>query len=330
MVSHFRPWLDAWVDSAYGEDGFWRTARPVDHFRTPSTSTPLLAGLVADLLVEHPEIGTVVELGAGDGRLLADLAALRPDLSLSGVDLRSRPAGLPGSVGWCQDLWDVRTGCWRAGAASGLLDRLAGPALVVCAEWLDDLPCPVASRVPDQPRLVEVDQEGRERLGDQLDPEEAAWAAMWSPWSQRLEIGTTRDRAWEQVCRSLRRTGGLALLVDYGHLADRRPVGGSLTAYRLGRRLHPHPSPEVNLTAAVAVDAVADAGHRAGATTLLRARQADLVAATEPPDPTAAPADPLADLVSRSHRAALASARIWGQQWWLLQSVTAQPVGARG
>jgi hypothetical protein len=316
MVTSFRPWLDAWADSAYGEGGFWRVSRPGEHFRTAS-GTPLLARVLVDLLAEHPEVETVVELGAGDGRLLAGLSALRPELSLAGVDLRDRPDTLPAGVSWCRDLWDVTTTGWTTGSADDLLGGLVGPALVLCVEWLDDLPCPIAARADGILRLVEVDRDGSERLGAVPDGEAAAWASRWSAWSSRVEIGLTRDLAWAAVCAQLRPYGGLALLVDYGHLADRRPARGSLSAYQRGSRVDPRPSPELNLTAAVAIDSVTEAGRAAGASTLLRARQSEVVAGSAP----APPDDPLADLVERSHRSALRSGSVWGDQWWLLQRV---------
>ena len=316
MVTSFRPWLDAWADSAYGEDGFWRVSRPEQHFRTAS-STPLLATVLVDLLAEHPTIETVVELGAGDGQLLAGLSALRPDLFLAGIDLRDRPDHLPARVAWSRDLWDVRSTGWTTGSAEDRLGGLSGPALVLCIEWLDDLPCAIAARADGILRLVEVDREGVERLGATPDAESAAWAGRWSTWSPRVEIGLTRDQAWAAACAQLGPHGGLALLVDYGHLADRRPARGSLSAYRRGRRLDPRPSPELNLTAAVAIDSVTEAGRTAGATTLLRARQSEVVASSAP----VLPDDPLADLVARSHRSALRSGRVWGDQWWLLQQV---------
>jgi SAM-dependent MidA family methyltransferase len=188
---------------------------------------------------------------------------------------------------------------------------------VICAEWADDLPCTVATRVEGTLRLLEVDQQGRERLGAAPDLVDRAWAARWSPDAPRLEIGTTRDRAWGSVCRLLRAHGGLALLIDYGHLSDDRPHDGTLAAYRQGRRVHPRPSVDLNLTAAVAVDSLAEAGHRLGATTVLRARQHQMI-----PSPADDPTDPLATLVARSHHAAVTSPRIWGDHWWLLQHLS--------
>ena len=100
------------------------------------------------------------------------------------------------------------------------------------------------------------------------------------------------------------RRGGRALAVDYGHQVGDRPLGGTFAAYAGGRRRRPVPDGSVNLTAGVAVDALAAAGAAAGGTTLLLARQAEVLG----PDPDSSPSpadDPLADLVRRSEHAAL-------------------------
>ena len=88
-------WFDAWVESAYGTAGFWRVHDPDEHFRTAAASSDLIAELVASILDEQPEIEAVVDVGAGGGQLLGALAALRPELRLSGIDLRARPDRLP-------------------------------------------------------------------------------------------------------------------------------------------------------------------------------------------------------------------------------------------
>lgn len=316
MESPFRTWLDAWLEAAYGNAGFWRTARPAAHFRTASTTGPQLGGAVLAVLDQHPEVAAVIELGAGDAMLLADLACARPDLHLTGVDLRARPAGLPAPIDWRRDLWDVRAGAWTTGSVVELFAGLTGPALVVCVEWLDDLPCGVGVRTGSGLRTVQVDSAGHERPGPSAGSELTAWAERWSPTAKRLEFGSTRDDAWAWICRALWRHGGLALLVDYGHLAPGRPRHGSLAAFCLGRQVHPRPSPELNLTAAVAVDSLADAGHRVGATTLLLGHQQDLIRAWP-----AQPAATLEDLVAHSQHAALTSASTWGPHYWLLQHV---------
>jgi hypothetical protein len=134
-----------------------------------------------------------------------------------------------------------------------------------------------------------------------------------------VEVGTTRDAAWASLVRSLVPLGGQVLMVDYGHERAARPGQGTLAAYRAGRRVPPVARPDRNLTAHVAVDAVAAAGEQAGARTVLRAWQAEaLRTLLAPPTPAA---DVLDDLVARSRRAALASPRGWGAHWWLLQEV---------
>ena len=122
MLPYWRSWFDAWVESAYGSAGFWLHHRPDQHFRTAAGSTPLLAGMVAELLRTDRGIARVVDVGAGNGDLLAGLAEAAPrlglpDLKLVGIDLRERPAGLPDQVDWVKDIWDVRYGRLGSGAA---------------------------------------------------------------------------------------------------------------------------------------------------------------------------------------------------------------------
>ena len=70
----FGPWFDAWVEYAYGAEGFWRHNRPDEHFRTAASSTGLIADLVSGLVAARPDITRVVDVGAGDGRLLVQVA----------------------------------------------------------------------------------------------------------------------------------------------------------------------------------------------------------------------------------------------------------------
>jgi hypothetical protein len=75
------------------------------------------------------------------------------------------------------------------------------------------------------------------------------------------------------------------------------------------------PDGTVNLTAAVAVDALAAAGESVGAATFLLERQAEVLDRV-PSDPDGGQ---LEALVRRSERAALTAAHRWGDLWWLLQ-----------
>ena len=310
-----RSWFDAWLESAYGADGFWRRHWPEEHFRTAATTSPLLAEALA-AVADRLSVPAVVDVGAGRGELLGTLAGLRPQLRLAGIDLRPRPESLPSQVLWAEDLWDVRYAGWTTGQAEA---QLAGddPVLVVAIEWLDDLPCPVVHREADGWHEIVVDEDGTERPGPRLDDSELDWADRWWPTGRRAEIGLTRDRAWAALAAVVRRRGGGLLLIDYGHERDSRPAEGSLTAYRDGRTVPPMPSTEINLTAAVSLDAVRAAGEAAGLRTVLDARQDEALSrllAGERPD-----ADPLADLARRSERAVLGSAYGLGNHRWLIQ-----------
>lgn len=327
MVPYAQPWFDAWVESASGAGGFWSDQLPGDHFRTAANTGGALAGLVLSLLTRLPEVRSVIDVGAGAGELLSRLAAHRADLHLAGIDLRPRPAHLPDQISWVTDRWDVRRDGWALGPAEDRLGSIAAPVLVLASEWLDDLPCRIGvSGAAGWSELL-VDADGRESLGAPLVGADLSWVRRWWPDGPRAEIGLTRDRAWAQLVAAVLPHGGSALLVDYGHRLGERPQAGSLAAYRQGRRVPVVASPQLNLTAHVAIDAVRAAGEAAGARTHWCRPQAEVVTELWPtagvspdPDPDPDPQDPVADLVQRSHRAALSSPAVWGSQWWLWQS----------
>jgi len=312
----WRSWFDAWVESAYGAEGFWRVHTPEKHFRTAASSGPMIAEMLAALVDRQEGVKSVVDVGAGTGRLLEELSVIRPDLELLGIDLRKRPASLSEQVGWAQDLWDVRYGCWTSGEAGAALDR-PDPVMIICCEWLDDLPCPVVTRHADGWREVIINDAGLEQPGPRLESEQLAWADRWWPGGDRAEIGLTRDRAWAELIKLVMKRGGCGLMIDYGHTAERRPVTGSLAAYRDGRALEPVAGAAgVNLTAHVAVDAVRTAGETLGATTTFCHLQSEVVPELLQVD---AHPDPLVDLGRRSQHSALSSEYVWGSHWWLLQ-----------
>lgn len=315
MLAYARPWLDAWVDAAYGTDGFWTRQQPGAHFRTGAGTGPSIAATVAGLADRIPGLQAVVDVGTGDGALLTRLGAVRPDLVLVGVDRRPRPPGLAPAVGWCQDHWDVRAGRWEHGPQTWL-SGTPGPALLMAHEWLDDLPAQVVVRSGGTWAAVEVDGHGREQVAAPITGSAAAWSARWWPTGRRAELGLTRDRAWASLVAAAVPTGGSALAVDYGHLFSDRPLDGTLAAYAKGRRHPPRPDPRLNLTAHVAVDALAAAGEEAGAATHLLQRQTAVLDALVPAE---AHPDPLRDLERRSQRTALTATPGWGDLWWLLQ-----------
>ncbi|SDS48237.1 SAM-dependent methyltransferase [Microlunatus soli] len=324
-----RPWYDAWIDAATGRTGFWGRSRPDDHFRTASQSSVFVEA-VSELLASGPyaDFGTVVEIGAGDGWLLDGLRSRDPDRRFVGVDLRPRPDGL--GVDWCTGAWDVRTDSWQSSVAD-LLGTLPSPTMIICAEWLDDLPCPIVAPTsggrqgPDW-RAVQVGPDGSESLGGPVAEEDARWLQRWwpavtdgsLPMPRRAESGRTRDSAWATVIRALRRSGGAALMIDYGHLRAARPPAGTLTGFVAGRQVPARPDPAINLTAHVAVDAVAAAGERAGARTSFLIDQRTAVRRFLP-DPRPTGPDPLAELQRRGEQRMLTATL--GSHYWLLQDV---------
>ncbi len=325
----FVPWDVAWHEALYGPGGFYRgAAGPAGHFRTSVHVSDLFASSLLRL-VQSVGLGRVVDVGSGRGELLESLRrnARRQsvDLELVGCDVVERPEGLPDDVAWV-----------RAPGGAGLPDALgqwASGALVVAHEWLDDVPCAVVERDASLGwRTVEVDRvSGRERLGPPLDAEQRAWLDRW--WvaaepaqpGDRAEVGTTRDAVWAGLVADAR--GSLLLAVDYAHLAGGRPAAGSLLGYRGGVACVPVPDGSCDVTAHVAMDAVAAAGAAsgAGATLLTTQREALRTLGVDGrlPDHSAAATDPLGYLTAvstASHAAELLDPTGLGGFAWLLQS----------
>ncbi len=226
----------AWQEALYGPRGFYRRGRgPGADFRTPVTAgtrfAVALGGRAArlDEALGRPGGFSVVDVGAGDGRLLGALAATAPARwRLVGVEVRARPTGLPARVDW-------RPGPPR---------RVVG--LVIAVEYLDVMPC-------------EVVRHGRVVLADGSPgpaPEAAdrRWLDTWWPgWEDGCaEVGRSRDAAWEDLAGRVR--AGVALAVDYGHLRSARVA--TLTGYRAGRPCPPTTDGSADLTAHVALDSL--------------------------------------------------------------------------
>ena len=258
-------WEHAWQQALYGPGGFFTSgAGPAAHFRTAvHAAAPLLAGALLRLAGEHG-CSAVVDVGAGRGELLTAMAAQpgADGVRLHGVDLVPRPGALPARIGWSAGL---------AGLPAQALDG----ALLVAWELLDDVACPVLELDQDRvPRTVLVDPStGTERLGEPAPDADQAWCERWwpldgAPPGSRAEVGRPRDEAWAALVDRVAGTssGGVLLAVDYAHRAGERPPAGSLSAFRAGRAVPPVPDGSCDLTAHVALDAVAAGGERAGAT----------------------------------------------------------------
>ncbi len=263
------PWREAWQDALYGPRGFYlRPEGPAGHFRTAAHAAPRPLARAVARLARHAGCDRVVDLGAGRGELLAALAAPDPNaavdngenrLALHGCDVVDRPADLPPAVGWSAGL-------------DALPDAALDGALVVGWELLDVVPCPVVETDPDGVvRVVLVDPAtGVQHPGDPVGADDAAWLARWWPLGtpgDRAEVGRPRDELWAALvgrCAATPR-GAVLLAVDYAHVAGARPPSGTLAGYRAGRLVRPVPDGSCDVTAHVAIDAVAAAGHAAGA-----------------------------------------------------------------
>jgi SAM-dependent MidA family methyltransferase len=328
-------WRDAMAAALYGARGFFTRpeASPAAHFRTSTHASPLFAGAIlhllerVDALLGHPDPLEVVDIGAGGGELLAAITAtaatttpavaarLRP----IAVEVATRPPEpFPPDIAWRETVPDTVTG------------------LLIATEWLDNVPLDIAEMDPDGAvRYVLVDTvTGAERLGEPVTGPDADWIARWWPLrspGSRAEIGRTRDEAWAGAVARVDR--GVALAVDYGHLAHRRPPFGTLTGFRRGRQVAPVPDGSRDLTAHVALDAVrragADAVRRAGDTdgtrllTQAQALRALGVNGSRPPLSLAHsdPAAYLRRLAAASSAAELTDPAGLGGHCWLLHPV---------
>ncbi|WP_026066297.1 SAM-dependent methyltransferase [Actinoalloteichus spitiensis] len=327
-------WELAWSRALYGPEGFFaRGERPAGHFRTSPLVGPVFAEAVVALLdrVDHalgrPARVDFVDVGAGGGELAEEVrqrapAGLAGRMAVTAVDVAPRPARrLPGVT-------------WRSTPPP----RVVG--LVVANEWLDAVPCPVLVRRGGGWCRVGVDAAGRETVLDPVDTTVQAWLEHWWPVGERArggaalraEAGTTRDRAWCSVVRTVR--AGVAVAIDYHHLLADRSAGrvdaGTLTGYLHGRQVAPVPDGSRDLTAHVALDASAAAVHSVVGeplfTTLTSQRRvlADLGVVRAVPPPALAAADPLGwlDATARSGGAAeLTSPEGLGGFGWLVHEV---------
>ncbi|MEV8326400.1 SAM-dependent methyltransferase [Kitasatospora sp. NPDC056731] len=302
------------------DGGFYRRSEgPAGHFRTSVHASPRFARAVARLLLEvdaalgRPEELALVDVGAGRGELLTGVLAELPGEVLArlrpyGVEIARRPAGLPSTALWTDEVPRGVTG------------------LLFANEWLDNVPLDVGE-VDDGGvlRYREVDTAtGSERLGGPASAADAAWAERWWPVGHpgdSVEFGGTRDAAWARAVAGLER--GLAVAVDYGHTADRRPLFGTLTGFRGGREVAPVPDGSCDVTAHVALDSVAAPGLHSLWTTQRDALRALGVSGARPPLALASsdPAGYLRALGGAGEGAELTDPAGLGAFGWLAQAV---------
>jgi len=233
-----------------------------------------------------PRLGTVLDLGAGEGQLTAAIAAA--GRSVIGVDLVERPATL-----------DPRA-LWYRGEAPRCLRELpvdlAEISLVVAHEWLDDLPLDVHQVHDGRWRLVHVDQRGRESLADDLGGAD-------QPDGTRYEDSGSRVSVWQELRDLFPRATLVG--VDY---ARRQRFSATLTGYRRGRVVPPIPDGTCNITAHVDIDSL-----RNDRTTVMS--QSALLGAL-PPEPFDV-GDVLDRLLADAARAELTDpAGLGAMTWW--------------
>ncbi|MQS13544.1 hypothetical protein F7Q99_15025 [Streptomyces kaniharaensis] len=314
-------WAAAMNQALYDPDGgfYRRPEGPAGHFRTSVHASPRFARAVARLLLEvdaalgRPEELAFVDVGAGRGELLTGVLAAVPEdvrarLRPYGVEIADRPAGLPSTALWTDEVPRGVTG------------------LLFANEWLDNVPLDAGEADENGVlRYVEVDTAtGCQRLGEPVSEADAAWAARWWPAGRPgdlVEFGGTRDAAWAHAVAGLER--GLAVAVDYGHTADRRPPLGTFTGFRDGREVNPVPDGSCDVTAHVALDSVAVPGLHSLWTTQRAALHALGVSGARPPlslastDPTAY----LRALGGAGEGAELTDPAGLGAFGWLVQAV---------
>ncbi|MER5351741.1 SAM-dependent methyltransferase [Kitasatospora sp. NPDC002551] len=327
-------WAPATERALYGPDGgfYRRPEGPAGHFRTSVHASPLFARAVARLLLEvdaalgRPRELAFVDVGAGRGELVAGVLARLPReagerLRVYAVELAARPPlppAAPSTGLWTERRWAEVL--WTDEVPRGLT------GLLFANEWLDNVPLDTGEVGEDgRLRYLEVETgTGEERLGAPVDAADAAWAARWWPAEHPgdfAEFGTPRDAAWAHAVAGLER--GLAVAVDYGHTAGRRPPFPTRTGFRAGREVAPVPDGSCDVTAHVALDAVAVPGLHSLWTTQREALRALGVSGARPALALAStdPAGYLRALGEAGEGAELTDPAGLGAFGWLSQSV---------
>ncbi len=312
-------WGAAMEMALYGPAGFFTRPGPgpAGHFRTSVHASPRFAGALARLIARlddalgRPAEFDVVDVGAGRGELLTALGSLlsgdlRRRLRRTAVEVGPRPSSLDPDI------------AWLASAPSGTT------GLLIATEWLDNVPVDVA--IGEPPRYLHVSG----RSGIRVSRTDERWLREWWPHpgvpGARAEIGRLRDEAWADAVSSVSR--GLAVAVDYGHVRDARPIFGSLAGYRDGRRVDPVPDGSCDVSAYVAMDAVAAAGALvAGVEPAVISQRTALralgVHGRRPPHSQAHddPAGYVHALALASAAAELTDPEGLGGHWWVVQPV---------
>lgn len=319
-------WSEAMQRALYGPDGYYTAQHrgPGSDYRTSSSVSPAFADAILELLVRaddalgSPEHLDLVEVAAAGGALVQAVhdraRQLHPALwqrtRFHGVDLAARPEALERAIGWSHEV---------PGDIVGLL---------FANEWLDNVPVDVVERTDLGLRQVLTDDEP----GDEPSADAVDWLERWWPLEEgdRGEVGTERDRLWADAVAKLRR--GFAITADYCTYRDDREDGafpqGTLVGYRDGRVCEPLADGSTDITAHVAIDAVATAGaERGGAEHTMLTNQRSVLkrlgVAANRPAIELATSDPqryLQELSATGEQGELLDPGGLGALIWLLQS----------
>lgn len=309
-------WSEAMRRALYGPGGFYTRNSPHRHFRT-SAQFPLFAAALAELVrrtdsaLAHPEVFTLVDVGAGSGELLRRLLEqedLDGRLRAVAVELRPAPEDLHPGIDWRADVPEQITG------------------LLLACEYLDNVPLDLA--VVDAEGVVRYElvdpATGATAPGELVDAADAAWLRRWWPLPDpaetapaRAEIGRPRDAEWERLCGNVSR--GTALAIDYGHTRDARPPHGTVTGFLEGRQIEPVCDGSRDVTAHVAMDSL-------GPGRLLTQREAlrDLGFSGARPPLELSRTDPVGyvrALGLASNAAELTEPSGFGGHWWLSRTI---------
>lgn len=267
-------WMDRCLHDPQG--GYYAT-RPALGVEGDFLTAPLVSQMFGELLglwsasvwmeMGRPERVRWVELGPGDGTLMADarraaaraapafLAAADIVLVETSAPLRARQRKALGSA---PPRWAERLDAVQAGA----------PLIVLANEFLDCLPARqfVRTGAAWAERRVGLGADGGFRFGLSPPPGGFApppWAAE-APEGSVLEVSPAQERLGAELGARLVCDGGAALLIDYGRAAP--GFGDTLQALRRHAQADPLAAPgEADLTVHADFPAVAAAARAAGA-----------------------------------------------------------------
>jgi len=256
------------------EDGYYAT-RPAIGEAGDFVTAPLLSQMFGELIgvwaaaawrmMGAPPLVRLVEMGPGDGTLMADVsraARMAPDfleaaevwLVETSAPLRElQQRRLGEGVRWAGSLGDVPDGA---------------PMILIANELLDCLPARqfVRTAVGWCEQLVGVDAQGR--LAFTLNPTPASGLLPDAPEGSVYEQSGAQEALGALIGGRLARDGGAALLIDYGR--SEPGFGDTLQALSRHRKVDPLASPgEADLTVHADFPAVLAAARQQGAETAL-------------------------------------------------------------